>query len=272
MPSERAAPVGPFGSTNMDVGTQLRHAREAKGVSIPALAATTRIRTRVLEAIERNDLSAIPPGPYARGFIASYAREVGLNPAETVRSFLAQFDAPVADPQPEAARQVAPVALRQRALLPATGALVLIITVAALRVWPTGAITPPEAGAVGTSGAAATSSRAAAPTGATGRATSPSGSPVKGSEVMVVLETEHPCWVSATVDGRRILYRVLEAGVKETLRGSRAIRIRVGDAGAVRWSVDGRQPELMGRRGQVRTTTVTPEPAAAPGGTPPDVR
>jgi hypothetical protein len=65
--------------------------------------------------------------------------------------------------------------------------------------------------------------------------------------------------VSATADGTRVLYRLVDAGTTETLRATREITIRVGDAGAVLWSVNGRQAVPMGHPGEVRTVTVKSE-------------
>jgi cytoskeletal protein RodZ len=44
-----------------------------------------------LEALERNDISRLPGGIFSRAIVRSYALEVGLEPEETIREFLAQF-------------------------------------------------------------------------------------------------------------------------------------------------------------------------------------
>lgn len=284
----------------MDVGAQLREAREARGLSVAALAATTRINARVLEAIERNDLSAIPPPPYARGFVSTYAREVGLAPHDTVRSFFAQF-AP-SPPANHAAARVGSVSPsfqsisdrtdRARSWMPA--AVVLFVAASAFVLWMSGRATGREPGAVGTSGTpAADSSGAALPADSSGSvvptasgaatpasalavatsgtttaaragASSSAAAPASAPAALVVtLETDGSSWITATADGQRAVYRILPSGTKETLRASRELTIRVGNAGAVRWSVNGRQPVAMGRRGEVKTVTLTPASAAA---------
>jgi cytoskeletal protein RodZ len=45
----------------------------------------------VLEALERNDTSRLPGGIFSRGFVRSYAVEIGVDPEQTVRDFMAQF-------------------------------------------------------------------------------------------------------------------------------------------------------------------------------------
>lgn len=64
---------------NSSVGARLRAAREGQGRSLADISATTKVPVRMLEAIERMDLAALPHGPYAIGFARSYARALGLN-------------------------------------------------------------------------------------------------------------------------------------------------------------------------------------------------
>ena len=75
-----------------DFGGKLRQARERRGVSLRQIAASTKISLAVLEALERNDVSRLPGGIFTRAFVRSYAAEIGLDPEETVREFLARFD------------------------------------------------------------------------------------------------------------------------------------------------------------------------------------
>lgn len=62
-------------------GARLRHAREAKGLSIEEVAGRTRIRERIIRAIECDDTDRIAP-VYLRGYIKSYAAGLGLDPGE----------------------------------------------------------------------------------------------------------------------------------------------------------------------------------------------
>ena len=77
----------------MDIGAELRTAREAKVLSVGVLAERTRVPARTLSAIERNDRSALPPQPFARGFVRTYADELDLDHERVVREFFAQFPA-----------------------------------------------------------------------------------------------------------------------------------------------------------------------------------
>lgn len=62
-------------------GARLRHERVARGLSTEQIADKTRIRERIILAIERDDTDAIAP-VYLRGYVKAYAISLGLDPAE----------------------------------------------------------------------------------------------------------------------------------------------------------------------------------------------
>src|SRR5262245_12596914 len=75
----------------MDIGTTLRDARENRGLSIDAVARTTKINAGVLRAIELNAFERLPAEVFTRGFLRAYAREVGVDPDDTVREYAAEL-------------------------------------------------------------------------------------------------------------------------------------------------------------------------------------
>src|SRR5215510_10677238 len=77
--------------TSSGFGQRLRDARERRGVSLRQIANATKISAGVLEGLERNDISRLPGGIFGRGFVRSFASEVGLDPEMAIRQFIAQF-------------------------------------------------------------------------------------------------------------------------------------------------------------------------------------
>ncbi len=63
-----------------ELGEQLRHAREVRGISLRDLENATRIRVKYLRALEQGDLDALPTDVQLRGFLRNYAQHVGLDP------------------------------------------------------------------------------------------------------------------------------------------------------------------------------------------------
>ena len=70
---------------------RLRRQRERNQISLEELTASTRVSHELLEAFERNDLSAWPSGLYARAIVRGYATVVGLDATATVNEFCRLF-------------------------------------------------------------------------------------------------------------------------------------------------------------------------------------
>jgi cytoskeletal protein RodZ len=64
------------------IGSQLRSAREEKGLTLEDIAAQTRIPRRHLESLENSDWERLPAPTYTTGFAKSYATAVGLDRTE----------------------------------------------------------------------------------------------------------------------------------------------------------------------------------------------
>jgi hypothetical protein len=60
------------------------------------------------------------------------------------------------------------------------------------------------------------------------------------------------------VDGTRALEREVPAGETLSFAGDREVRVRSGDAGGVRASVNGTDPDVLGLRGWPLTVSITP--------------
>jgi cytoskeletal protein RodZ len=257
----------------MDVGAQLRTSREARGLSIAAVAHATRVQPRILAAIEQNDIAVVPPRPFGRGFVRAYARELGLDADAVTRDYFGQF-APAEPPPSPAEQSETPESLHWSALLTrwpfpaalaAAVAVVIIAMAFAIRGSSPSPSVPEAPPAIGTSGASAP----AAATGDAATAASPAvvaAAPPAASDaanLTVVITATRRAWVSARSDGRRSLYQFVLPGSPQTLTGSRDITLRVGDAGALRLTINGRDAGPMGRSGEVRDLRVTPATAAA---------
>lgn len=72
-------------------GEALRAAREAMRLDLPHIAAETRIPLRHLQAIEAGQFEDLPSRTYAIGFSRTYAKAVGLDPAEITDAVRAEL-------------------------------------------------------------------------------------------------------------------------------------------------------------------------------------
>lgn len=249
MPSDRASG---------DFGRKLREARERRGVSLRQIANATKISVSALEALERNDISRLPGGIFSRAFVRSYAVEVGLDPEETIREFIAQFPqdsvtaghpttSHVEDHQTvESDRRMARTFVRLIALsVPLAGVLVYFGTVGR-RVEPRA--TPPAPAVT----ALAPQPAAPAPAPAAAAGVVAAASP-RADVLTVTLSVMRLCWVSAIVDGRREIERLMQAGEEQTLEVRRELVLTVGDAAAVTLRLNGTVARPLGSGSEVVT-------------------
>jgi len=98
------------------VGEQLKAAREAKELTVGDVAQMLKLGVRQVEAIERDQWSALPGATLCRGFVRNYARLVSVEPAGLMKQLDSALETPkvnldlpeVADgsmPQPGAGRR-----------------------------------------------------------------------------------------------------------------------------------------------------------------------
>ncbi len=255
-----------------DFGGKLRQARERRGISLRQIAASTKIAAAALEALERNDISKLPGGIFSRAFVRSYAMEVGLDPEETVREFLDRFNRE-APPSAKALTAALPEQERefeqQQMRTAKTAGLLLLIPVAALILYFTlrrhraPAVQPQASQAAEASPVAAPRPEPVA-TPAVSTPSAPDPGAPSGVVRQMTLEV-HPtadCWISLTVDGRKLFARVVKQGEHESHTVTRDAVVEVGDAGAFAYSIDGRPGKPLGDKGQVKTLKLTPATVA----------
>jgi transcriptional regulator with XRE-family HTH domain len=72
-------------------GRRLRSQRERLGISLEAIASSTRIGRPLLADLERGDLSKWPGGIYRRSFVREYAAAIELSPEEVLAELLELF-------------------------------------------------------------------------------------------------------------------------------------------------------------------------------------
>ncbi len=70
-----------------ELGNTLSRARRARAITLEDAERDTHVSRRYLQALETEDFSIFPAPVYARGFLRTYSRYLGLNPDELVRVF-----------------------------------------------------------------------------------------------------------------------------------------------------------------------------------------
>lgn len=84
------------------LGETLQRARLARGVTLEEAERSTRISRRYLEALENENFGLLPAPVYARGFLRTYARYLGLEPTNLLPLFpVGYLDVPPLQPMPK---------------------------------------------------------------------------------------------------------------------------------------------------------------------------
>lgn len=95
-----AAPATTAASLPLSFGARLAAAREKEGLSVGEMAGRLRLHVNQVRALESEDFARLPEPAYVRGFVRSYARSLGLDPApliEDLNSKIALPDTSVVD-------------------------------------------------------------------------------------------------------------------------------------------------------------------------------
>jgi hypothetical protein len=85
-----------------DLGNRLHAARQKKALTVAEVAIETRIRGKIIEALEAGDYRQLPPPPFDRGLLKNYALFLGLEPDIVLEEYGIEVGlAPAPVPPPE---------------------------------------------------------------------------------------------------------------------------------------------------------------------------
>jgi cytoskeletal protein RodZ len=261
-----------------DLGRKLREARERKGVSLRQIANKTKIAVAVLDGLERNDISKLPGGIFGRAFVRSFAAEVGLDPESAIKEFISQFrddSVAVGHPLSDQIEDNEALETRRRQARTLLGLIALGLAIVAVIAYLRSASdrfpsfararqTPAEVTSAAsvapsvpqdTSAVPSSSQPAASGTAslATGTSERPATRKPPGDSLAVTLTVTRRCWVAATADGVKQIWRLMMPGDEGSLEVHRELELTVGDAGAVMMTINGVEASALGKGGEVKT-------------------
>jgi len=76
----------------------VRSWRQRKGITLEAIAASTKLSIRQLEAIESGDFKRLPGGIYNTSYIRQYAKAIGFDENELLAFYQDSVNPPPASP------------------------------------------------------------------------------------------------------------------------------------------------------------------------------
>ncbi|AGP54616.1 helix-turn-helix domain-containing protein [Streptomyces rapamycinicus] len=250
------------------IGRALQQARISAGLTVDEVSSSTRVRTPIVRGIEQDDFSRCGGDVYARGHIRVLARAVGLDP----ESLIAQFDAehggrpaPTAPAPLFEAERIRPEPRRPNWTAAMVAAIVAVVGFVGFTLFRGGngdGSSVAEDTAAPKPSASAPTNTAAPSKPATPHKPDPSDSAIAGvpaDKVTVKLTAEGgQSWISAQDhNGRLIQEGVLREGDSKTFSDSRRIDLVLGNAGAIKLFVNGKEVKNVGTSGAVQRLSYT---------------
>lgn len=250
------------------IGDYLREGREALGVSLEEISKRTCISIRQLDALETNRLERLPGGLFNISFARQYARQLGLNEDEAASRIKDAMG--ISDSQPK--MQVGRAAFS------------LDEPVSKLTDWAAnffrkhgGSTISALIGAALIGGGfyaynLADTQKAAtvAPVvvaedlePATSESIEPAAKPIEvvqrqpSAPIELQIEVLETVWVRAVVDGKHLFEETLSQGAVRPISAREQVELKVGNAGGVLLSLNGKDLPAIGPRGHVKSVTVT---------------
>jgi len=263
----------------MGFGERLQREREMRGITLEEISASTKIGTRSLRALEKEDFDQLPGGVFNKGFVRAYAKYLGIDEEQAVADYMSavgEKELPMPHPMPKFDTQV--VVLRQKSnskwyvlaaavLLIAGGFAVYKYRPELIGMAPAAVEEPvpesrdaaeeaenTEPPPAATADAAVTSAAVPASAPASSSATPPE-TTVASTAFTLRLNARQDSWVSITVDGKPAMTGTLSG--ERTFEAQREVRMTVGNAGVVEISHNGHALPPLGPENQARTVTIT---------------
>jgi cytoskeleton protein RodZ len=278
-------------------GARLKQEREKQGVTLEDISLTTKIGTRMLQALEDEHFEQLPGGIFNKGFVRAYARYLGIDEQAAVADYLDAIGEgavaqplPNPEPEPEVADGVARLPWQWLAL----ALLLIALGFAGVNFYSrekehpqpvshsTAATSSPAPAAPGSAPTSAPAAQASStdrnPQQPANPDAAPAATPPASSQqtltpagaFVVVVKAREDSWISIAADGQRVMQDTLIASAEKNVSAQQQVVIRAGNVGALDFFFNGRKLPSQGDYGEVRTLTFDSNGVVPPPKTPPE--
>lgn len=263
------------------IGDLLRRERERQNLSIKDIEKATSIRALYIDAIEKGEYKTLPGEVYAKGFVRNYANYLKLNANEIVNAFneemhpQEELHEAAESSSAEEARQVQPVERNreeyrgpkitslesypmEKSSHGVRNALMVAVAVFAVALVALIAFGGDEEPSAPAPRAKTQTQQGQKP----GQKQTEAAPKPAADGVEVKIRFTDLCWTEVVVDGKTEFEGTAEKGKVLTLKGKDKVRITAGNAGALNYSLNGKDMGAIGQKGEVVEKTFTKENAA----------
>ncbi len=243
-------------------GQELKKTRESTGISLEEISHSTRISLKFLAALEEDRLDVFAGEFFLRAIVRSYAKFLGLDEEEVLSRYQDAFAVkeqkrpePCETPEPEARPARTRIVWLYSAGAVLIAGIALATFLAVKKDKP--AARPLETASIPSVPAVRQEQTAALPK------PEPDILPQKPAEdpaMEISLLFNEETWIQLFADGEVKLNGLLFPGQRFTTRAIKEIRINLGNAGGLTYTINGRPGESFGKRGEVRhNILITPD-------------
>lgn len=248
------------------IGPVLQEARTAKGLTIEAAAAASKVPLAYVRLLEQEQFHLVPDPLYLTRFLTDYATFLGLDPKQVEAQLKDQFNlARVSEPQHSMSATGTQIDLHRLLiyLLPVAVVIPLIFIGLSLFSGPSPQVVPPPSAETG----------APSPDSLTGtqfgpQVTAPSSDEPQEPPPRYRLRAEAKAttWLAVSADGAPRKQALLRSGETSQWSANSGFVVTIGNPEGVAISLNGRPITLKGEPGQVIRNLVLPgsgEPPSA---------
>ena len=269
-------------------GSRLKEERERRKISLDEISMSTKISSRLLQALEEDHFELLPGGIFNKGFIRAYAQHLGLDEDRVIAEYLEASGMLPPDAKPDSTLATPVSEIHAEAYaedgpnLPwGLFAVILLVIALGFALWgfysrqtalggktvspqqtnsssaPTAAPSPVQS----TASSSVVPGHAAMTPVSAGTSASPparviggsSGTSVSPSAVRVRIMAEKDSWVSISADGKRVLQDTLNASAEKSVQAAKEITVKAGNIAALDLEWNGKKLPPQGSEGEVVT-------------------
>ncbi len=234
-------------------GQILKKTRETKNLLVDEVSERTRIPAKVISALEDGRLDELPSAFYARTFVKTYARFLGVSEEKEIKDFLSgvkKKDKQVLMLKGEESTGLSFAKYRKHA-----GLVVLTVAV----VWIAAFSVSQMKKFV--KNYAAKKEKATAAVAGPEEKKAPDKikveKPAKTEGVELVVEARYNTWIQVRSDGRLLFRGILKKREKDSWTANDKIEFEVGNAGGVSVKINGEDRGFPGKKGEKKSVVIT---------------
>ncbi|MGD0339805.1 MAG: RodZ domain-containing protein [Bacteroidota bacterium] len=242
---------------------ELQKQRVTKGISLNEIALMTRINIHFLEALEQGNFEALPQ-TYTRAFIREYAISIGLNPVEALQRF-DLFLGKRLEPAPEPVRpgrQREPIVSQQwtrstKILISAI--IIVLLGFIGIYIFVHSSDSQ-SVRQIAFDDVVKETERISTPQQVLHKPVETAASRVTQDSLRLLSSTSDTVWLSIIIDGKRTEEYLFPPKAKYAWTAKEKFSVTLGNAGGIRFTLNGIPLEPLGRnRAVVRNVVISKE-------------